>query len=198
MDLSIHSYPYYPGVNSSSFSSGSTSSNSVGITATPGWQFTATREIDPLLVSGSPATLIGWAENSQDLTTNATINDTNPAGFHETLIQAPLSINLSGSLNLPPNFIAGQLIDVASNNAQIRFPGVYTISTGSMTFEYLIPQSSNTHIKGLTIAEPPDINVLAQAGPVSMQILHHFAYTTGIPTPGTSFHLIKIPLLRTM
>ena len=159
--------PLLPGVYSPSFSSGTTSSNSVGITATPGWQFTATREIDPLLVSGSPATLIGWAENSQGLTNNATINDINPAGFHETLIQAPFGINLSGSLNLPPNFIAGQLIDVASTNAHLRFPGIYTISTGSMTFEYVIPESSNTHVNGLTISEPPDINVLAQAGPVS-------------------------------
>jgi hypothetical protein len=158
--------PLLSGVNSSSFSNGSTYSNSVGITATPGWQFTATREIDPLLVSGSPATLIGWAENSQAPTTNVTINDMNPAGFHETLIQAPLNINLSGSLNLPPNFISGQLIDVAGNNAQIRFPGVYSISTGSMTFEYLIPQSSNMRVEGLTISEPPDINVLAQVGPV--------------------------------
>ena len=159
--------PLLPGVYSPSFSSGTTSSNSVGITATPGWQFTATREIDPLLVSGSPATLIGWAENSQGLTNNATINDINPAGFHEALIQAPFGINLSGSLNLPPNFIAGQLIDVASTNAHLRFPGIYTISTGSMTFEYVIPESSNTHVNGLTISEPPDINVLAQPGPVS-------------------------------
>ena len=89
-----------------------------------------------------------------------------PSGLHETLIQAPLSINLSGSLNLPPNFIAGQLIDVASNNAQILFPGVYSISTGSMTFEFVIPQFSNTHVNGLTVAEPSDINLIAQAGPV--------------------------------
>jgi hypothetical protein len=91
----------------------------------------------------------------------------NPAGVHETLIQAPLSINLSGSLNLPPNFITGQLIDLEGTSAQIKFPGVYSISTGSMTFEYLIPQSSNTLIKGLTVAEPPDINVLAQVGPAT-------------------------------
>jgi hypothetical protein len=156
--------PLLPGVSSPSFSSGSISGNSVGITATPGWQYTATREIDPLLVSGSPATLIGWAENSQGLTNNATINDINPAGLHETLVQTPLSINLTGSLNLPPNFIAGQLIDVASNTAQIRFPGVYTISTGSMTFEYVVPESSDMHVNALTIAEPPDLNIIAQAG----------------------------------
>jgi hypothetical protein len=155
------------GASPSSFSSGSTPSNFVGITATSGWQSTTNRQIDPLLVSGSPATFIGWAENSQDLMTNATVNNTNPAGFHETLIQTPLGINLSGPLNLPPNFIAGQLIDVASTTAQVRLPGVYTISKGSMTFEYLIPQSSNTHIEGLTITEPPDINALAQDGSVS-------------------------------
>jgi len=159
--------PALTGNDSSSFSNSSTSISSVGITATPGWQYTATKNLDPLLVSGSPATLIGWAENSQDLKNNVTINDINPAGFHETLIQAPLTINLTGSLNLPPNFIAGQLIDVASNNAQIRFPGDYTISSGSMTFEYVIPASVHGHVNGLTIAEPPDINVIAQVGSVS-------------------------------
>src|SRR5207237_8363896 len=47
--------PFLPGINFPLFSSGSTSGNSVGITATLGWQYTATREIDPLLVSCSPA-----------------------------------------------------------------------------------------------------------------------------------------------
>ena len=158
--------PVLPGNNSPSFSNGSTSMSSVGITATPGWQYTATKNIDPLLVAGSPATLIGWAENSQDLKNNVTINDIKPAGFHETLIQAPLNINLAGSLNLPPNFIAGELIGVTSNNAQIRFPGDYTISSGSMTFEYMVPASAHGHINGLTIVEP-DINVIAQVGSVS-------------------------------
>jgi hypothetical protein len=159
--------PVPPGINPPSFSSGSTSVSSVGITATPGWQYMATREIDPLLVSGSPATLIGWAENTRDLTNNVTINEINPAGLHETFIQAPLSINLTGSLNLPPNFIAGQLIDVAGNNAQIRFPGVYTITTGSMTFEYMVPETANVHVNALTISEPADSNLIASTGSVS-------------------------------
>ena len=155
--------PFPPGINSSAFSNGSTSVSSVGITPTSGWENTATIGTDPLLVAGEPATLIGWAENPRDLTNNVTINDIHPAGLHETLIQAPLSINLTGSLNLPPNFIAGQLIDVASTNAQIRFPGVYSITSGSMTFEYVIPESANVHVNGLTIAEPPD----GQVGSVS-------------------------------
>ena len=155
--------PFPPGINSPLFSNGSTSVSSVGITPTSGWENTATIGTDPLLVAGSPATLIGWADNPQDLTNNVTINDIHPAGFHETLIQAPLSINLTGSLNLPPNFIAGQLIDVTSNNVQIRYPGVYSITSGSMTFEYVVPESSNVQVNGLTIAEPPD----AQVGSVS-------------------------------
>jgi hypothetical protein len=158
--------PVLPAINSPSFSSGSTSVSSVGFTATPGWQYLATREIDPLLVSGSPATLIGWAENPPDLTNNATINDINPAGIHETLIQAPLSINLVSSLNLPPNFIAGQLVDVASNSVQIKSPGVYSISTGSMTFEYVVPESAKVHINTLTIAES-DLSATDSSGSVS-------------------------------
>lgn len=155
------------GTNASSFNFASTTANYVGITATPGWQFTANREIDPLLVSGVPVTLIGWAENPPDLTTNVTVGNTNPAGFHETLVQAPMNVHLSGTINLPPNFIQGHLIDVTGNNSQIRFPGIYSMSTGSMTFEYQVPQSFKTHAKGLTISEPPDINALPLVGPVS-------------------------------
>jgi hypothetical protein len=140
------------------------SSSAVNVVATAGWEYAATTDNDPLLVPGSQATLIGWAENPLDSTGNVTINDINPSGFHETFIQAPLSVNLSGSLDLPPNFIAGHLVDVEGNNVQIRFPGVYTISTGSMTFEYVVPDSGNLRINGLTISEPPDINLAAPGG----------------------------------
>jgi hypothetical protein len=159
---SILQFP--PGFNTPSFTSGSTFVNSVGITATAGWWDTATRESDPLLVPNSPATLIGWAENPRDLTDSVNINDINPGGLHETLIQAPLSVTLAGSLNLPPNFIEGQLIDASGNNLQIRFPGVYTISTGSLTFEYIVPNERNLRVSGLTISELPGIDLIAQAG----------------------------------
>ncbi|HYA99111.1 MAG TPA: hypothetical protein VED37_02720 [Ktedonobacteraceae bacterium] len=155
------------GSNTASFNNVSTSGNYVGITATPGWEFTEDRETDPLLVPGLPVTFIGWAENPPDLTTNVTVGNTNPAGFHETLVQSPLNVNLTGPLNLPPNFIQGHLIDVTSNSAQIRFPGIYSLSTGSMTFEYLIPPLSKAYVKGLIISEPPNINALPLIGQVS-------------------------------
>jgi len=101
-----------------------------------------------------------------DSTDNVTVNDINPAGLHETLIQAPLNVNLAGSLDLPPNYIAGRLVDIEGNSAQIQFPGVYTISTGSMTFEFNVPDIANLQVSGLTLTEPPNINLFAQVGTV--------------------------------
>jgi hypothetical protein len=149
------------GINPIANNSSTTNSSALTIVATAGWPYTATKNNDPLLVSGSPATLIGWADNPVDASDNVTINGINPTGLHETLIQAPLAVNLAGSLNLPPNFIEGRLIDAEGNNVQLRFPDVYTISTGSMTFDYVVP---NTRISGLTITEPSDINIFAQVG----------------------------------
>jgi len=149
------------GINPVTTSSGTTPGN---IPPTPGWEFTSTRVTDPLLVPGSAATLIGWAENPLDASDNVTINNINPAGVHETLIQAPLTVNLAGSLNLPPNFIEGQLIDTAGSGIELRYPGVYVMSIGSMTFEYTVPGMTNLRISGLTITEPPDINAEAGVG----------------------------------
>jgi hypothetical protein len=108
--------------------------------------------------------LIGWAENPLDARDSVTINNINPGGVHETLIQAPLTVNLAGSLNLPPNFIKGQLIDTEGSGVQLRYPGVYAMSIGSITFEYAVPGMSNLRISGLTITEPPDINAEAGVG----------------------------------
>jgi hypothetical protein len=154
--------PILPGINPVSISSSFSYSNPVSILATPSWQYTATTNNDPLLVPGSPATLIGWAENPLDPNDSVTINDIHPEGLHETLIQAPLSVNLAGSLDLPPNFIAGRLINVDGNNVQLLFPDIYTISTGSMTFEYVVPNAGNLQVNGLTITEPPDLNLISQ------------------------------------
>lgn len=154
--------PVQPGINPVSIGSSFINSNAVSILATPSWQYTATTNNDPLLVPGSPATLIGWAENPLDSTDSVTINDIHPAGLHETLIQAPLSVNLAGPLDLPPNFVAGRLINVDGNNAQLLFPDVYTISTGSMTFEYVVPNAGNLRINGISITEQPDLSLVSQ------------------------------------
>jgi hypothetical protein len=154
--------PALPGINPVSIGSSAPYSSAVNILATPSWQYTASTNNDPLLLPGSPATLIGWAANPLNPTDSLTINDIHPAGEHETLIQAPLSVDLGGSLDLPPDFIKGRLINVDGNNTQLLFPDVYTISTGSMTFEYVIPNAGNLRINGLTVSEPPNLNLISQ------------------------------------
>lgn len=162
---SVPILPFPLGINSQTISSSSAYSNA-NVVTTPSWPYTSTRDTDPLLVPGSPATFIGWAENPLDSTDNVTVNDINPAGLHETLIQAPLNLNLAGSLDLPPNYIAGQLVDVEGTSSQIQFPGVYTISTGSMTFEFTVPDIDNLQVSGLTLTEPPNYNLFAQVGTI--------------------------------
>lgn len=50
---------------------------------------------DPLLLAGAPATFIGWAEQSLDTSSDMTINDFKPGGLHETLVQAPLTLQIA-------------------------------------------------------------------------------------------------------
>ncbi len=137
---------------------GSASNNLQGIGVTPGWEYTTTRESDPLLVPGAPATLLGWADSALDSANNVTIDSSAPSGFHETLVQAPLAVDLGGSLNLPPDYIAAHVVDVAASNVQVQLPGVYSFSTGSMTFEFAVPAA---HLTALTITGP-DVSIYAQ------------------------------------
>ncbi|GAC1350326.1 MAG: hypothetical protein NVSMB27_31760 [Ktedonobacteraceae bacterium] len=116
---------------------------------------------DPLLVAGSPATLIGWADTPADTTSNVTVNGTSPSGLQETLVQSPLNIDFSGTLNLPSNFMAGQLVDVQGSSIQAQYPGAYTMTTGSMTFEFAVSIDSNMQVSNLRVSEPAN---LAQIG----------------------------------
>jgi hypothetical protein len=137
---------------------------------TAGWEYTTTRDTDPLLVPGAPVTLLGWVNTALDSANAATIDNNATAGFHETLIQAPLAVNLAGSLGLPPDYIAAHMVDVAASNVQVKLPGVYTFSTGSMTFEFAVPASA-TQLTGLTITGP-DVTIYAQGNtPMSFDAL---------------------------
>jgi hypothetical protein len=118
---------------------------------------------DPLLINGAQATLIGWA-NQHDNTQNVTINGSTPAGLQETLIQAPLNLQLSGTLNLPPSFIPGQIVDVQGTNVQNQYGGTYTMTTGSITFEFTVPGGNTLHLNSLTISEPA--NLTQNGGPI--------------------------------
>jgi hypothetical protein len=109
---------------------------------------------DPLLVAGAPATLIGWSNQSLDALDNATVNGITPGGFHDNLVQAPLNIDFTGSSNLQPNLITAHVINSRGSEAQTTSPGVYTLTTGTITFEFTLPWETNPQLSSITIAEP--------------------------------------------
>ena len=109
---------------------------------------------DPLLVAGAPATLIGWTNQSLDALDNATVNGITPGGFHDNLVQAPLNIDFAGSSNLASNLITAHVINAQGSEALTTSPGVYTLATGSITFEFTLPWKMNPQLNSLTIAEP--------------------------------------------
>lgn len=117
--------------------------------------------VDPLLVSGAPATLIGWADQPLDAMNAITINGTTPHGFHENFIQMPLNINLSSPMNTPPDFITGQVINaqgISGGNVAMIQPGVYSMSTASISFEFDLPDILDASPTGLTITAPNAMN----------------------------------------
>jgi len=112
---------------------------------------------DPLLIASSPATLIGWAVRPTDIPTDITINGSNPPGFQETLVQSGLNVNYSGTVNLPNDFLTGHLIDVQGKNVQIQPDGAYIMTTGSMTFEFTVPESTELLVNNVTIYMPSNL-----------------------------------------
>ncbi len=117
---------------------------------------------DPLLLNDTPATLIGWADRPLDAINDITINGSTPHGFHDDLVQVPLSINVAGTLNVPPNIITGYLIDEQGSDAEDTAPDTYSLSTGSVTFEFALPNIRQLRISSLTLNEP---NALDSAQP---------------------------------
>ncbi|GAC1310263.1 MAG: hypothetical protein NVSMB27_47260 [Ktedonobacteraceae bacterium] len=124
---------------------------------------------DPLLETDTPATLIGWADRDVAGVDNLTINSTSPTGRHDSFIQMPLSIDVSDPLKLPSDFIAGRVIDIQSFDAQAILPGIYSMTTGGLTFEFTLPGTTNLQVHGLTITEP---DLLAGASGPSTNVSH--------------------------
>lgn len=117
---------------------------------------------DPLLLAGAAATLIGWADQPLDSANAITVNGAPTSGNHDTLVQSPLNIALSGELILPPGYIVGQIINATGDGVQTTLPGIYTLTTGSTTFELSLPgtalpafQAGSLQISKITITQPP-------------------------------------------
>jgi hypothetical protein len=116
---------------------------------------------DPLLLTGTQTTLIGWSNNRLDTTNHVTVNGAISGGTFEDFVQVPLNVDLSQSSSLPAGLINGQVINAQGNEVQTTSPGVYTINMGSITFEFSLPGTVNSQVNHLTIDIPA---VTQQAG----------------------------------
>ncbi|MBO0796138.1 MAG: hypothetical protein J2P36_35045, partial [Ktedonobacteraceae bacterium] len=120
---------------------------------------------DPLLIPDAMATLIGWAD--QPLTDEATINGSHPAGRHESFIQAPLTIDLSQTTQVPAGLLSSRVVDIQGYDAQVILSGLYSLSTASVTFEMQAPGSlpaSSYLITQPDLALQPDAQGHAPSG----------------------------------
>ena len=131
---------------------------------------------DPLLLSDSGATLIGWSDHLPAASSKVSINGLAPNGVQESLVQAPLNVDYAGSLNNTSSLVMGQLVNVESqgNNVQSQFSGIYTLSTGSMTFEFALPYGAKLQANALTISENTNLaNGIAPGGANNTGDLSH-------------------------
>jgi hypothetical protein len=124
---------------------------------------------DPLLVTGAPATLIAWADQPIGDVEEATMNGGTPTGQHENFMQMPLSLDVSGGATIPPGLIAGHLEDIQGFDAAAILPGVYILTTGSLSFAFTLPVSSVGQVNALNVTVP---DLLASAGGPSTNIHH--------------------------
>src|SRR5579859_1053020 len=109
-------------------------------------------DYEPLQLTGTPATLIGWAD--QAVTDPVTINGWHPIGHHDNFLQMPLNINIDSPSNLPPGFIQGRVIDIESFDAELTLSGIYTMTEGDVTFEMTVLTSNYLPLKSFTVNVP--------------------------------------------
>jgi hypothetical protein len=135
---------------------------------------------EPLLLNNTPATLIGWTD--QSLTDNVTINGWQPIGRQESLFQMPVSLNFANATSIPPNILQGQVVDMESYDAALMLSGIYTMSDGNITFALTMPNLTHPLTRGLTINEP-DLwaNPFGPGTPVNTSHMHAqlFNWQTG-------------------
>ncbi len=118
---------------------------------------------DALLITGAPATLIGWADQPFGATDAATINGLSAAGSHDSLVQAPLNIDYPDLANLPPGLISAQVVNATGNNTQILSPSVYNLASGSITFAFTLPDVNRAQFHSMSVAAPVISGAGAQA-----------------------------------
>jgi hypothetical protein len=138
-----------------------------------------TSGFDSLLIPNTTATLVGWADSALDTQDDVTINGSTAGGFHESFVRMPLDVGLSGPSNVPSDYIAGQVVDVQGTDVQAVHPGIYTMTTGSLTLEFVLPRVEHTGISGLTVRVPNMLGSSALQGNVNYLEAHLYNWQTG-------------------
>lgn len=110
------------------------------------------RDNDPLLVENAPATLIGWSDQSLDDSNDITINGGRPGGYHDTLLQMPVNLQLASPFRLPANYISGHVVSTQGSDVTLVAPNLYTMSRGSIEFEFDFPHKISSHVQMLSVA----------------------------------------------
>ena len=112
-------------------------------------------DMSSLGAAGSPATLIGWADQPLDAVNTLTFNGIHPGGLHETLLLAPLDIAYAAtSLTLPADVLPGQLVGADAVSIRRLSAVSYALTKGQMTFEYSVPPGARFQV--MTFSEPAD------------------------------------------
>ncbi len=114
----------------------------------------ANTSYDPLLLSGAPATLIGWTNQPIDGTDTMTINGAHPGGRHENFIQMPVPLTINNLADTPAGFITGNTIDLPHSQAQFLLPGIYSLSSASLLFQFTLPPTTKAQPENLSIKIP--------------------------------------------
>ncbi len=121
--------------------------------------------LDPLLISSQTATLIGWADNDLADMNAVTINDRRPHGTHESFLQMPVNIDITTPVSIPTDMVKGEVVDIESYDAQVSLPGIYSMTSGALTFEINVPQVPNIQMSNLTLHVPDmQANQIASSG----------------------------------
>jgi hypothetical protein len=125
--------------------------NTITLASAPINDTNANTSYDPLLLPGATATLIGWTDQQIDGTDTMTINGAHPGGKHEGFIQMPISLSMDSLADIPVGFITGNTVDLQDSEAQFLLPGIYSLSSASLLFEFTA--------SGATKAEHANIDI---------------------------------------
>ncbi|HTI13408.1 MAG TPA: hypothetical protein VL461_02410 [Dictyobacter sp.] len=150
--------------------------NITGSTFIPTGTSAAIEGHDPLVIPGAAATLIGWLQTPLTPNSNVTVNGQIPAGMQETLLQAPLDVQMKGRVTIPNSFITSQIVDLQQNqdsNIQEPLTGSYSILNGAMTFEYTLPTPHTMQHPTLSFSDTVSAQQITNQGNATSSDINH-------------------------